>query len=310
MKDGKWITGLTPDLPLTEAARLVLPVRLQAVLDRLPLAIHSAAHDLEHVHQLRVATRRAAAAVVLFGDCLPDKRYHKLRRTLRSIRRAAGAARDCDVFMEMLKKAPALQPASAKAARNVLFGIQIARRYDAQGQLAAIVGMTTKLQRGTAKLNDVSFAWRDGGNRNCGDLAAERIASLSAEFDLAATPPPADHEDLHRLRILGKRLRYSMEVFAECFVDTLRERLYPAIEEMQEILGGITDAHVAAHHFIEIREHVKAFHPTDWPRIRKPVEQLLQAQRRILPRERKRFLKWLANWKEMTGESPIESLRR
>ena len=39
------------------------------------------------------------------------------------------------------------------------------------------------------------------------------------------------------MRILGKRLRYAMEMFADCFGPAFREELYPAVEQMQEILG-------------------------------------------------------------------------
>jgi CHAD domain-containing protein len=112
------------------------------------------------------------------------------------------------------------------------------------------------------------------------------------------------------LRILGKRLRYSIEVFAGCFEPPLRERLYPAIEEMQEILGRITDAHVAVARIIEIREYVKSFQASNWPRLRKPIEQLLQAQRRVLPGERKQFLTCLKAWRRLAAERGIEPLGR
>ncbi len=309
MKEGKWIAGLTPDMPLVEAARLVLPARLEAVLHHLPYAVKSAARDLEHVHQLRVSTRRATAALRLFADCLPGRHRRTLRACLRSLRRASGAARDWDVFFEMLQQAPALRPASAKAARDFLFGLQTARRCDAQSQLAgAADDEGARLERETAKLADKSFEWNERGKQTAGELAVEQIGSLIDKFAEASTPPPSAYEDLHRLRILGKRLRYSMEVFADCFAAPFREQLYPAVVEMQEILGGITDAHVAAERFIEIRDHVKSFHFADWPRYRKPIEHLLQAQRQVLPRERKRFRKWLVAWTGLVAEWPIGTL--
>jgi CHAD domain-containing protein len=308
MKEGKWIAGLTPEMPLAEAARLVLPARLNAVLHHLPYAVKSAARDPEHVHQLRVSTRRATAAVRLLGDCLPGKHHRTLRKCLRALRRSGGAARDWDVFFEMLSKAPELQPASAKAARDFLFGLQTSRRCDAQTELAnAANDAGGNLEVETAKVADQSFEWNDGSKQTTGELAMDQIGSLIDAFGVASTPPPKIYEDLHRLRIVGKRLRYSMEIFADCFAAPLREQLYPAIVEMQEILGRITDAHVATERFIEIRDHVRSFHPGDWRRFRKPVEQLILAQRRVLPRERKRFLAWLVNWRKLTGEWPLES---
>src|SRR5436853_7153420 len=102
MADGKWITYVRPDTALTEAARHVLFVRLQVVCDYLPRAMYEADRDPENVHQLRVGTRRAGAALRIFRDCLPDKVFKKARRRLRRLRRAAGVARDWDVFREDL----------------------------------------------------------------------------------------------------------------------------------------------------------------------------------------------------------------
>ena len=102
MAEGKWITGLTPEMPADEAARVVLAVRLSAVRHHLLLASERAAEDVEHVHQLRVATRRAGAAVWIFRDLMVRKVLRDCKRTLRAVRRAAGAARDWDVFLARL----------------------------------------------------------------------------------------------------------------------------------------------------------------------------------------------------------------
>jgi CHAD domain-containing protein len=124
----------------------------------------------------------------------------------------------------------------------------------------------------------------------------------------AAAAAPHSYAELHQLRIVGKKLRYSMETFVGCFAPAFRDELYPAVEEMQEILGRITDAHVAAERIAQLRDHMKAFHPKAWGRYRKPVEQLLQARRRIIPRERKRFQAWWLNWQKLTDHLPPLSL--
>src|SRR5947199_3407293 len=86
MVDGKWIEGLGPLLSVAEAARLALQVRFEVVRYHLPLAMHEADRDPEHVHRLRVGTRRAGAALRLFGSTLPEKVHRKARQTLRSVR--------------------------------------------------------------------------------------------------------------------------------------------------------------------------------------------------------------------------------
>src|SRR5437870_4891485 len=99
MADGKWISGLSPSLPLEDSARLVLAARLDVVRHYLPLAIREPEKDVENVHHLRVSTRRAGAALRIFKDCLPGSARKRIRKRLRAIRRAAGAARDWDVFL-------------------------------------------------------------------------------------------------------------------------------------------------------------------------------------------------------------------
>src|SRR5689334_6327389 len=98
MADGKWIEGLQARTPIAQAARQTLTVRLDVVRQRLEQVLHEADHDGEHVHQLRVGTRRADAALRIFRTCLPGRVYKAARRRLRRLRRAAGAARDWDVF--------------------------------------------------------------------------------------------------------------------------------------------------------------------------------------------------------------------
>src|SRR5262245_4753238 len=108
MADGKWITDLPPTTPVTDAARRVLALRLEAVRDALPFALHKADQDPEYIHQLRVSTRRAGASLAIFACCLPQRELRAAQKGIRCVRRVAGAARDWDVFLGKL-------PASGQA---------------------------------------------------------------------------------------------------------------------------------------------------------------------------------------------------
>src|SRR4051794_4167103 len=121
-KDGKWIHDLTPDTAVADAARHVLLLRLEVVAERLPPALDEADRDPEHVHHLRVATRRAAAALRIFRDCVPAKVFKRTRSVLRGLRRAAGVARDWDVFMIDLRTARSEQSPAAFPGIDFLLG--------------------------------------------------------------------------------------------------------------------------------------------------------------------------------------------
>src|SRR5260221_5847779 len=62
-------------------------------------------HDPEHVHEMRVATRRMRAALRLFGDVLPAE-ANSLNDELNWIAGQLGATRDLDVQVRRLREAP------------------------------------------------------------------------------------------------------------------------------------------------------------------------------------------------------------
>ncbi|HVP25989.1 MAG TPA: CHAD domain-containing protein [Methanomicrobiales archaeon] len=61
-----------------------------------------AGDDIEHIHRMRVATRRLRSALPLFSPCFPGKKIRRWRRGLRGIARALGEARDADIQITFL----------------------------------------------------------------------------------------------------------------------------------------------------------------------------------------------------------------
>src|SRR5262249_5047583 len=88
------------DEPASAVARRAIGGRLKTVWDWLPQAADSASDDPEFVHQLRVSTRRAMAAMRLFEAMLPPKRCRWFRKQLKQLRNKAGEARDLDVLAQ------------------------------------------------------------------------------------------------------------------------------------------------------------------------------------------------------------------
>ena len=63
-----------------------------------------AANDIEHIHRMRVATRRLRSALPLFSLCFSGKKIWRWRRGLRETARALGEARDTDVQIAFLRE--------------------------------------------------------------------------------------------------------------------------------------------------------------------------------------------------------------
>jgi CHAD domain-containing protein len=302
MADGKWITGLTPEMPADEAARVVLAVRLSAVRHHLPLAAESAAEDVEHVHQLRVATRRAAAAVWIFRDLLPKKAEREAKRALRAVRRTAGGARDWDVFLARL----ATQPPGTDAA-DFLAGYALRERLAAQETLSRVAAdrAPTVHELCTALPAAVRAPAGPEPRRTFGEHAAAVLGELFAEFSAEVEASPATPDELHQLRIVGKRLRYAVEVFAGCYGPPLRETLYPAVEELQETLGRVQDAAVAAARLGQVEAELRYLPATVADRLRPGVAALAADVRGRADADERAFREWVGRWRTVAAESPL-----
>ncbi len=308
MAEGKWIAGLKPGTPVADAAKVVLAERFAVVRNALPLAAERAHEDIEHVHQLRVGTRRAAAALRVFADALPGKHLKSAKRSLRAIRRAAGDARDWDVFLAALPDTKAFAAAAAKPALDFLAGYAFGARAAAQEQLVAatadagplFVSQSEELP-GRARPPEGEDAPADFGA-----LAAEQLGSLMRELTAGAEANPKEPAALHALRITAKRLRYAIEIFAVCFPPVLKEDVYSSVERVQELLGGVQDAAVGLERLAGIRATVGAVMPKQLARVKKGMDGLATGLRAKVPAGRKAFAAWRKEWLAVVAALKLE----
>jgi CHAD domain-containing protein len=309
MAGGKWIEGLSADTGTADAARRVLTVRLELVRTFLPLAVNEPDKDPEHVHQLRVGTRRARAALDIFAGCLPPKVYKAAKKQLREVRRAAGAARDWDVFLASLAEREHRQNRRHRAGLDLLLGYAVAQRTVAQDYLEEAAGDDPfAFDRFLADTLAAVHAPAESSQGTLVDLARPVLTGLLRELDEAAAQDLIDYDHLHQVRIIGKRLRYAMEVFADCFANVFRDELYPAVEEMQEILGNANDSHVAIGRLEALRSKLQAVLPQEWKRLQPGIDGLLRYHRERLPRERDRFRAWWERWQQPGGAPALRRL--
>ena len=305
MAEGKWIEGLTPDTPAVDAARAVLAARLGGVRHYLPLAVESPG-AVENVHQLRVATRRAAAALRLFRPLVPAKSYKQLRGTLRAIRTAAGHARDWDVFAIGLDTSPALQKDPLSSARDFLTTYSLGCRAAAQHEIdAAAVAYSQPLDEVSDRLLDTL---KPGDGEPFATVAEEAMGDLLARFTTALDADPATPEELHALRILGKQLRYAMELFADCYAKPFGGELYSAVEALQEHLGATKDGVVDGTRLAGILADLKRLRP-DAHKLVAPAVSKLRAE--IAARAaagKKGYRAWVKPWKRLLIDHPLSHL--
>jgi CHAD domain-containing protein len=288
----KWIEGLTPTTPVDDAARRSLGPRLSAVAQALPLAAHMAEHDIEHVHRLRVSTRRAAAALKLYRPFLAKKHARWMKKRLRKIRRAAGDARDLDVMADRIARdyGESAQP---------IIDLIVRDRAEVQPviqKIAELCRVEDRLVRKSSKLLDST---RNTPTKQDEDQpttfqtwARPQLAHLAQDF-LAGMPDESSNvAELHQFRIRAKHLRYAIELVAPAFDSELRETLYPIVEEVQERLGRVQD-HVAA---LDRCERWRAELESDGSAsLRETIREFAEAERRAMREAIADFHAW---WSE------------
>ncbi len=245
---GKWIDGMDPDAGVVDAARLSLSARLTAVAHWLPLAAYHADQDIEHVHRLRVSTRRAVAALRLYRDWLPSKKRRRVKKRLKKIRRAAGEARDLDVLAERIKTDTADKAAPVLAEVKELREAAQPAILDAAEKCRCddrFVRKIGRLLEGIRPPQDEVQAQQPARFR---DWAGNQLAQIADDFFRVVPANGADAKALHQFRIQTKALRYAIELLAPAFSPDLRQATYPQVEELQERLGQIQDCVAGAAH--------------------------------------------------------------
>ena len=307
MAEGKWIRDIEAETPVPEAARRVLRKRLDVVrkhLDR----VANENKDPETVHQLRVSSRRTAAALEMFAACLPSKIHSKAKKKLKKLRRAAGAVRDWDVFLQSLHTRGI--PTKARGiGLNLVIGYALGQRRVARAQLDAVArDVSEKFAKFAKKV--AAAVERDTSRahvQTLAEMAPKSLLPLMHALTEAAGRDLRDPDKLHQVRIAGKRLRYAMEILAPCFGPTFREQLYPAVEEMQEILGRANDSRFAMARLDELRGQIQE-NATPGKRSVTALAQLAAHHQHRLDRERQRFERWWQAWNKSEGEGRFTRL--
>ncbi|HTN03396.1 MAG TPA: CHAD domain-containing protein [Planctomycetaceae bacterium] len=313
MSSGKWNRKVDAGCPAGRAARCVLAERLEILEKRLADVLRAKCGNSEAVHQLRVASRRATAAVESFGVCLPHQQSRKLSSRVRSIRRAAGRIRDWDVLLLDLAQRVWQIGAEDAPGFDLLAGDSAARRSMAQEKFLKVCRKSQAPLRRRSKelVGAVSAADRRG--LTFGDIGRFRLTALAERFFSQLGGPLADVTDYHALRLALKPLRYAVEIFSGCFVPALSEQISPQLETLQELLGGIQDCQLAAVRVRTRHSELEMENLPGWPRYDSSLRSLLGDLERTVAVRCEKVQQWReeqadplrADLQRVLSESPL-----
>jgi len=279
-----WVVIEDGRCPARTVAARTLRKRLDAVWRELPTAGSRTARDAESVHRLRVATRRAIAALEAFDDLLPAKRAEWFAKRLRRIRRSAGEARDLDVLTDRLAGESG-ETSGARARRRLVAMLSKQREVS-----------RTPIRTQHERLLDADWLDRverliagvgaGRGHPTFREYAQRRLRPLMRRFFATADRKLRTAEEIHALRIEGKKLRYAMEIFSAVFPPRMRARCYDALEHLQATLGDFTDHAAAADRFRRLSHEKSASANRD------VLARLRDQEERLADEARKAFVKW------------------
>jgi CHAD domain-containing protein len=301
--DGKWIAGLTSDTPVTKAARDVLAVRLDAVNQSGRQAVEQFT-DPEAVHQLRVATRRARAALAVFADALPRKAVRRGRKTLRKLRRAAGAVRNLDVLLAAVGEVPSRNGPRKSGAMLFLTGYLVARQSAERGRLLRSLN---RLLNGKALRRLMRLPGRAHAETNLilGEWASEALDEIVRRF-ADTLGGKVDEERLHQVRIVGKELRYALEIFIDCYDAEVRDEVYAALEDLQEMLGRANDTRQALRLIEGVTDELSVSRPELDRHIGRHLRALSAALHARLTEQRKKLERWRKQWPRLRAAERLK----
>jgi CHAD domain-containing protein len=209
--------------------------------------------DIEHLHDMRVATRRMRAAFDLFEQAFDPKVIRRHLRGLKATGRALGAVRDMDVFIEKANHyMDELSPIHRQGLEMLVEAWQDQRETAREAMLAHLDSpdyaafkrkFNTFVQtpgKGVRLMSPecpVPPMARDAAPV----LIYSRFGAVRAYDQLLES---ATLEQLHALRIEFKKLRYAVEFFREILAKEAKS-VINVLKTMQDHLGDLNDAQVA-----------------------------------------------------------------
>jgi CHAD domain-containing protein len=304
------------DDTMAVAARKV--IGQQAVKMRANIAGTIEGEDPEYLHDLRVATRRLRSALRLFAGVLGSRRSDALRRDLGWVAQRLGAVRDLDVFiLNLREQAQRLTEADAIAA---LLTAELARRRQ-PARVALKAALTSRrFQALMRRLDALASSPPPRPHPGAHTLPVAEMGPVLLEkaqrrvLRLGRTVgPTAPAADLHRLRILCKRLRYACEFFREAFGDPASgaDPLADYIRTMvrfQDCLGEHQDAVTAIGRIQDLAKEMVQ-HEQVGPEALLQLGGLIQVQRDIARKRRGRLVKLWARFDRRSVRKQLGALK-
>lgn len=240
-------------------------------------------NPVRSVHRVRVLTRRLDAIYRLNGALRQNKRYRRLKKANRVLRKRLACIRELDIHIRHWK---ALVQ-SESYAHEVLNIMKKQRRKQLNGfirreRLKMFLKSARELKR--FQVDDASFEH---------DEMAESLKGHMRQifYNDQSYKETLDHNFIHQERIAIKKLRYDLEE-VQSLIGADYQQAVAALKEIQDELGSINDLETF-YHYLRFIRRIKRHKLS--PAARKGLKRVgihIQSVRELCIRE------WERNWSE------------
>ena len=245
----KGIEALDCSAPADEIVPFVLRAQLKSMC-----ALHRKAldwKDPEGVHDMRVLSRRLRSAMSDFKPYVGKSTLP--RQKLITIAKKLGAVRDVDVALV------ALEELKSEASGLAAEGIEMLAEEHRQRRKGARAALKVAIKPSTVSEFRKEFLSRLSGMKVAvprsekrpdlaGDFRGVGIAVINDRLKELCDSSryiyfPFENKELHEVRILAKRLRYAIELFAVCWGEEMRD-IATEVSLLQTSLGELHDCDI------------------------------------------------------------------
>ncbi|MCA9866470.1 MAG: CHAD domain-containing protein [Anaerolineales bacterium] len=247
-------TTITPELPISEAGRLLMIDELETIQGFWEACRESA--DITAVHETRKAIRRTFTLFKLFAPYFAPEDLRRSRSGLRRIMRRLAPCRDIAVFRSKLAACneAAERPLNKLAiywARRQEKADDRLRHFFARKSATRIISRYAALLAAPGDSAALALVGQQQVAHALPGLVFERIGRVRAwgEIRLTATP-----RQFHQLRIQFKELRYTLTFFEEVLRPDAAEFI-DLSRRIQDHLGDLNDASVAVDLLRDMKKH-------------------------------------------------------
>ncbi|MEY8829276.1 CHAD domain-containing protein [Sedimentitalea sp. XS_ASV28] len=270
--------------------------------------------DTEFLHDYRIALRKIRSVLSLFSGVYSEKATLRLKTRFSELMSPTGRLRDLDVYLAEKDKFFALLPNTLHPGLAQLFDMFADQRKEAQtalsnhlkskayrqevGDLVDLFAKGKKIKRGPdadRPALDYSRAliWK----------RYRKVCKIAAGIDAQT-----EDEEVHRLRIQCKKLRYLMEFFGPVFPKAEFQNILKPLKRLQDNLGLFNDYSVQQDNLRALLDDMGRTSEKKNLEIAQSVGALVAVLHRKQLEERAKVMKSFANFNSKTTRDTFRTL--